>query len=43
MTASSSTAPTSVQGPSFKSAIIGFLISNAALTTIMVLLGSAAA
>ena len=30
-------------GPSFKSAILGFLISNVALTTLMVLLGSAGA
>ena len=35
--------PVAVEGPSFKSAVVGFLVSNALLTTLMVLLGSAAA
>lgn len=32
----------SLRGPSFKTALLGFLISNVVLTTAMVLLGSVA-
>jgi hypothetical protein len=32
----------STQGPSFKTAILGFFVSNVVLTTAMVLLGSVA-
>jgi hypothetical protein len=38
-----SRAPAAIpQGPSFKTAILGFFISNVVLTTAMVLLGSVA-
>ncbi len=43
MTPAAETPVAAVEAPSFQSAVVGFLVSNALLTTLMVLLGSAAA
>ena len=42
MTPASDIPTTRVEGPSFKTALLGFLLSNLVMTTAMVLLGSVA-